>query len=81
MLKYQGKNQVLANGMVQLKVNIQRDITIFKDTIVFPSIILTNEWAFKPYLKASLGYSFNFGNEALNIQMELNMKTSLQIQI
>lgn len=25
--------------------------------------VLTNEWAFKPYLKANLGYSFNFGNE------------------
>lgn len=25
--------------------------------------ILTNKWAFKPYIKASLGYSFNFGNE------------------
>ncbi len=25
--------------------------------------ILTNEWVFKPYIKASLGYSFNFGNE------------------
>lgn len=25
--------------------------------------VLTNEWAFKPYLKANLGYSLNFGNK------------------
>lgn len=25
--------------------------------------VLTDKWAVKPYIKASLGYSFNFGNE------------------
>lgn len=27
--------------------------------------VLTNEWIVKPYIKASIGYSFNFGNEDL----------------